>query len=166
MYEQTLYKIIEPVKVNNSDEKYSSSKIRKQIENGLFEEVSIALGREWEISGKVIKGDQRAREINFPTANIMPSDNILPKKGVYCVNALIDNKRYLGISNFGERPTVEGKKLLLETHIFNFNDDIYGKELTVEFLTFIREEKKFEGVDLLKKQIDMDSKKALEILGI
>jgi len=149
-------KIIEPVKVNNSDEKYSSSKIRKQIENGLFEEVSIALGREWEISGKVIKGDQRAREINFPTANIMPSDNILPKKGVYCVNAIIDNKRYLGISNFGERPTVEGKKLLLETHIFNFNDDIYGKELTVEFLTFIRPEQKFDNFEKLTEQIKKD----------
>ena len=151
-------KIIEPVKVDNSDEKYSSSKIRKQIENGLFEEVSIALGREWEISGHVIKGDQRAREINFPTANIMPSDNILPKKGVYCVNAKIDNKRYVGISNFGERPTVEGKKLLLETHIFNFNDDIYGKELTVEFLAFIRSEQKFENFEELTKQIQKDIK--------
>ena len=86
----------------------------------------------------------------------MPSDNILPKKGVYCVNAIINNKRYLGIANFGERPTVEGKKLLLETHIFNFNDDIYGKELTVEFLTFIRPEQKFDNFEKLTTQIKKD----------
>ena len=126
------------------------------IIEGNFIEVSKMLGRNWSMVGEVIKGDQKARAINFPTANIMPTDNILPKKGVYCVNAIIDNKRYVGISNFGERPTVEGKKLLLETHIFNFNDDIYGKELTVEFLTFIRPEQKFDNFEKLTEQIKKD----------
>ena len=93
---------------------------------------------------------------NFPTANVLPGNHILPMKGVYCVNAYIDKQKYYGISNFGERPTVDGKKLLLETHIFDFNRDIYGKELTVEFLTFIRPEQKFENFEELTIQIKKD----------
>ena len=148
--------IIDPIRDDNNDQKYSSSNIRDQIKTGLFEEVNSSLGYSWQMRGKVIKGSQRAGKINFPTANILPTDQILPLKGVYCVNAIIDNKKYCGISNFGERPTVNGSKLLLETHIFNFKDDIYGKELTVEFLTFIRSEKKFDNFEKLTQQIEKD----------
>ena len=112
------------------------------------------------MNGKIVEGDKRARKINFPTANIIPSSHILPKKGVYCVEVLLKNKRYLGIANFGERPTVDGTKLLLETHIFNFNQEIYGNDLTVQFLTFIRPEQKFVNFDELTKQIKTDVAKA------
>ena len=76
---------------------------------------------------------------------------------MYCIEAYVKNQKYLGISNFGERPTVDGSKLLLETHIFNFNEEIYGNELTVRFLTFIRPEKKFANFDELAKQIKKDT---------
>ena len=122
----------------------------------MFEKVSGSLGRHWHMSGKVILGDQRGQKNGFPTANLEPGKHILPLKGVYSVYAFIEGKQYKGIANFGARPTVDGTKLLLETHIFDFNGNIYGKELTVEFLTFIRDEKKFDNFALLTKQIQKD----------
>ena len=149
-------KVIEPVKLTNNDAKYTSSLIREQIKKGLFTEVNRALNRYWQMTGNIIKGDQRASKMDFPTANMFPPHQILPKYGVYCVNAIIENKKYCGISNFGQRPTVDGSKLLLETHLFGFNDNIYGKELTVEFLTFIRPEQKFKNFEKLTEQIKKD----------
>ena len=148
--------VIKPVIEVSSKQKYSSSIIRKQIKNGMFEEVSAALGRHWHMSGKVILGDQRGKKNGFPTANLKPGHHILPLKGVYCVYTSVDGKKHKGIANFGERPTVDGTKLLLETHIFDFNGNIYGKELTVEFLTFIRAEKNFDNFEKLKEQVKKD----------
>ena len=148
--------VIKPVIEANNQQKYSSSIIRKNIKNGMFEKVTEALGRNWHMSGEVILGDQRGKKNGLPTANLEPGHHILPLKGVYCVYALIDSKQHKGIANFGERPTVDGTKLLLETHIFDFNEDIYGKELTVEFLTFIRAEQKFENFEKLIEQIKED----------
>ena len=109
-----------------------------------------------------IKSDKKAIEINFPTGNMIPNQHILPKRGVYCVEVLLEGKKYKGVSNFGLRPTVDGSKLLLETHMFNFSEEIYGKELTVEFLTFIRSEQKFNNFEELTKQINKDIIKAKE----
>jgi riboflavin kinase / FMN adenylyltransferase len=148
--------IIAQVKNKKTNLKYSSSIIRKNINEGSFEKVSQALGRHWFMQGKIIKGNQKARLINFPTANMKPGNHILPKKGVYCVNVISNGNLYKGIANFGVRPTVKGVNLLLETHIFKFNRDIYGKELTVEFLTFIRSEKKFKDFKSLTTQIKKD----------
>ena len=141
-----------------NSEIYSSSSIRKFINDGNIENANLFLGRNWSMTGVVIEGDKRAREINFPTANINPPSIIHPKKGVYAVKTNYNNISFNGIANFGERPTVDGKKLLLEVHLFNFDKNIYGKELTVEFLAFIREEKKFGNFDLLTKQIQKDIK--------
>tara|TARA_Y100000741_G_scaffold131297_1_gene98831 strand:- start:306 stop:1235 length:930 start_codon:yes stop_codon:yes gene_type:complete len=151
---------IDILNINSTEKKFSSSYIRDLITNGNFENVSKMLGRNWSMVGEVIKGDQKARKINFPTANIKPDNKILPKKGVYCVEAIIDSKVYKAISNIGYRPTVDGSVLLLETHLFEFNHDIYGKELTVEFLAFIRAEKKFDNFQELTKQIQKDIKTA------
>ncbi|MDA9633037.1 riboflavin biosynthesis protein RibF [Pelagibacteraceae bacterium] len=148
--------IIGHVKNKKTNLKFSSSTIRKNINEGLFEKVSQALGRNWFMQGKIVKGSQKARLINFPTANMKPGNHILPKKGVYCVNVTFNGNLYKGIANFGERPTVKGVNLLLETHIFEFNKEIYGKELTVEFLTFIRSEKKFKDFKSLTTQIKKD----------
>jgi len=148
--------IIGHVKNKKTNLKFSSSTIRKNINEGLFEKVSQALGRNWFMQGKIVKGSQKARLINFPTANMKPGNHILPKKGVYCVNVTFNGNLYKGIANFGERPTVKGVNLLLETHIFEFNREIYGKELTVEFLTFIRSEKKFKDFKSLTTQINKD----------
>ena len=148
--------LVQSKMLKDGSDKYSSSIIRDNIRNGEMEKVNSALGRCWHMTGKIIEGDKRARKINFPTANVIPGKHILPRKGVYCVEAYINNEKYLGISNFGERPTVDGSKLLLETHIFNFNQEIYGNELTVQFLTFIRPEQKFANFDELAKQIKID----------
>ena len=148
--------IIKPVLDPLTSEIYSSSLVRKNIKNGNFERVSSLLGRNWIMQGTVIHGDQKASKINFPTANIIPSNLIKPKKGVYAVKVQYINKYINGIANFGVRPTIDGKKLLLEVNLFDFNQDIYGKELTVEFLTFIRDEKKFDNFTLLTEQIQKD----------
>ena len=153
--------IIRHVKNKKTNIKFSSSSIRENISKGLFEKVSEALGRNWHLQGKIIKGNQKARLINFPTANMRPGNHIIPKKGVYCVNVIVKDKLYKGIANFGERPTINGASLLLETHIFEFNEDIYGKELTVEFLTFIRPEKKYKDFKTLTSQIRKDVIKAI-----
>lgn len=152
--------IIGDVKNKTTNTKFSSSTIRRNIHQGSFEKVSQALGRNWFMEGKIIKGNQKARLINFPTANMKPGNHILPKKGVYCVNVKFRGNLYNGVANFGERPTVNGVNLLLETHIFEFNKNIYGKELTVEFLTFIRPEKKFKDFKSLTNQIKKDVIKA------
>jgi riboflavin kinase/FMN adenylyltransferase len=152
--------IIDHIKNKKTNVKFSSSIIRKDISDGSFEKVSQALGRHWFMQGKVIKGHQKARLINFPTANMKPGNHILPKKGVYCVNVILKGNVYKGIANFGERPTVKGVNLLLETHLFEFNSNFYGKQLTVEFLTFIRPEKKYKDFKRLTSQIQKDVKKA------
>ena len=158
--------LVNAVNIKNKKEKYSSSLIRKDIEDGNFENVSKSLGRYWHMTGKIVEGQKKARKINFPTANMEPDNHILPKKGVYCVEVVYSGKKYFGISNFGVRPTVGGSKLLLETHIFNFDEEIYGKELTVRFLTFIRSEQKFGNFDLLTEQIKKDIETAKDYLKI
>ena len=158
--------LVNAVNIKNKKEKYSSSLIRKDIEDGNFENVSKSLGRYWHMTGKIVEGQKKARKINFPTANMEPDNHILPKKGVYCVEVVYSGKKYFGISNFGVRPTVGGSKLLLETHIFNFDEEIYGKELTVRFLTFIRSEQKFGNFDLLTQQIKKDIETAKDYLKI
>ena len=158
--------LVNAVNIKNKKEKYSSSLIRKDIEDGNFENVSKSLGRYRHMTGKIVEGQKKARKINFPTANMEPDNHILPKKGVYCVEVVYSGKKYFGISNFGVRPTVDGSKLLLETHIFNFDEEIYGKELTVRFLTFIRSEQKFGNFDLLTEQIKKDIETAKDYLKI
>ena len=150
--------VISPIKEKSKNEVFSSSAIREAIKDGIIEKANLMLGRSWTMKGKVIHGDKRARKMNFPTANLLPHEQIYPKKGVYAVNILLNQRKLKGIANFGERPTVDGKKLLLEVNIFEFSEDIYGKHLTVEFLTFIREEKKFDSFPLLVKQITKDIK--------
>ena len=148
--------IIQPITSNHNSEVYSSSQIREAIRNGHMEKANLFLGRNWSMQGTVIEGGKRAGAMNFPTANIVPGELIHPKKGVYAIRARYIDKWINGIANFGERPTVDGKRLLLEAHLFEFDQNIYGKELTVEFLTFIREEKKFDNFALLSKQIRKD----------
>jgi len=148
--------VIDPIKDSSRNEVFSSSTIRESLKGGIIEKANMMLGRSWTMEGEVVHGDKRAREMNFPTANLLPHDQIYPLKGVYAVNILINQNKFEGIANFGERPTIDGKKLLLEVHLFDFDQDIYGKHLTVEFLTFIRGEKKFDSFSLLVQQIKKD----------
>ena len=156
--------VVNSIKSNENDTIFSSSVIREKIKNDKFEDVKKYLGRHWSIKGKVQEGDKRARKMNFPTANILSPNTILPKKGVYVVRVIIDKVYYSGIANFGRRPTFGGKKVLLEVHIFDFQKEIYGAELTVEFINFIREEIKFDNLDQLKNQVETDKEKAKSFL--
>ena len=109
---------------------------------------------------KRLFGRKIGRKIGFPTCNIELNNYVIAKPGVYAVNILLKNnkKKFKGIANLGFRPTFNQKKLLLEVHIFNFSRNLYNKHLTIEFLDFIRKEKKFKNVRQLKKQINLDLK--------
>ena len=152
------YKIIKPQPLTIKQKIISSSLIRKYLQNGELNKVNQLLKRNWSIDGKVQKGRQIGKKIGFPTANIDIKDYVLAKPGVYAVKARkMKNSNYIkGIANLGYRPTFDGKKILLEVHLFNFSGNLYNKYLRIEFLKFIRAEKKFKNVDQLKKQIKID----------
>ena len=122
------------------------------------------LGRPYTFSGKVVYGQQLGRTIGVPTANLWIPKQRLPIAGVYAVKCLLGGKSFNGIANMGIRPTVDGSKPVLEIHIFNFSKSIYGYRLTVEFKNKLRDEKKFDNIDLLKEQILKDISQAKKIL--
>jgi len=152
------YKIIKPQPSLIKKRVISSSLIRKYLQIGKLKDANKLLKRNWSITGRVQKGKQLGKKIGFPTANIDIKDYILAKPGVYAVKTQKQkSSNYIkGIANLGYRPTFNGKKILLEVHLFNFYGNLYNKYLTVEFLKFIRSEKKFKSVEQLKKQIKTD----------
>ena len=159
------YQIIKPKPLYKNKKIISSTLIRKYLENGKLDKANKFLDREWSIEGKVIKGRQLGKKIGFPTANIDIKSYIVAKPGVYAVKAKKENttKFIKGIANLGYRPTFNQKKILLEVHLFNFSENLYNKYLTVNFLKFIRKEKKFKNIGQLKKQIKIDLQKARKI---
>ena len=152
------YKIINPKPLVKKNKIISSTLIRKLINKGKINEANFLLNRNWSIQGEVQKGRRLGKKIGYPTANIDLNDYILPRLGVYAVKVYINNnnKFYRGISNLGYRPTFNQKKILLEVHLFNFSGNLYNKYLSVEFLKFIRKEKKFKNVNQLRSQIKTD----------
>tara|TARA_B100001057_G_scaffold428099_1_gene453313 strand:+ start:1460 stop:2392 length:933 start_codon:yes stop_codon:yes gene_type:complete len=152
------YKIIKPKPLLIKKRIISSTLIRNYLKKGNLDKVNKFLDRKWSVIGKVQKGKQLGKKIGFATANIDIKDYVLACPGVYAVRAKthIKNKFEKGIANLGYRPTFKGKKILLEVHLFNFSGNLYNKYLTVEFLKFIRKEKKFKNVEQLKKQIKID----------
>ena len=134
----------------------SSTLIRKKISLGKIKETKELLNREWNIKGKVIKGNRRGRKIGFPTCNIKLNDYIVPRLGVYAVKAKGTKFNKKGIANVGYRPTFNGQNLLLEVNIFGINKNLYNKDINVSFIKFLRPEKKFKGLEQLKKQIQID----------
>ena len=136
----------------------SSTIIRNLLEKGDLNRANKFLGREWTIDGIVQKGRQVGKKIGFPTCNIDIKDYVLAQPGVYAVRVLRkkNQKKLSGIANLGYRPTFNQKKILLEVHLFNFSGNLYNKLLSVQFLKFIRKEKKFKNVDQLRKQIKSD----------
>lgn len=144
--------------------KIGSSGVRDAIVNGDMARAETLLGRYWTISGKVVEGQQLGRTLNFPTANIMLGEYVEPKNGVYAVKCYIDGICHGGVANYGRRPTVGASEPLLEVHLLDFDGDLYGQFLEVSFIDFIRDEKKFDGLDALKAQIQCDSDRARCIL--
>ena len=152
------YKVVKPKPLIKNKKIVSSSLIRNFLENGYLEKANKLLNRNWTIEGVVKKGRQVGKKIGFPTCNIDIHDYQLAKPGVYAVKVLRKNSnKYLkGIANLGYRPTFNQKKLLLEVHLFNFSGNLYNKLLSVQFLKFIRKEKKFKNVNQLTRQIKSD----------
>ena len=141
------------------DNRISSSRIRKAITDNDIDKATDLLGKPLRVNSRIIHGQQNGRKIGFHTANQKLLNNSV-LKGVYLTKTYIDNKTYYGVTNAGTRPTIDGKNKLLETHIFDFNEYIYNKHITVEILDFIRPEKKFASFDELKNQIALDIKTA------
>ena len=137
-------------------ERVSSTRIREALTENNFEKANKFLGRPFTYSGKVVYGNQLGGQLGIPTANLWLPKNKLPISGVYIVKALLDKKKLRGIANMGIRPTVGGESPVLEVHLLNFSEKIYGKRLTVEFLKKVRDEKKFENLNALKDQIFKD----------
>ena len=152
------YKLVNPKPLIIKNKVISSTLIRKLIQNGELNSANKILKRNWSIEGTVEKGRMMGKKIGFPTCNIDIKNYILAKTGVYAVKAKVKTSRkfYKGIANLGYRPTFNQKKLLLEVNLFNFSGNLYNKKLSVEFLKFIRGEKKFNGIEDLRNQIKRD----------
>jgi len=154
---------IPPVTVNG--ELVSSTTIRRAVEGGDLAKAAAMLGREYTVLGTVVRGDDLGRKIGFPTANLSAHNEQFPPNGVYLAEANLDGVVYRGVINLGYRPTVSRGKSerTLEIHLLDFERKIYGKDLEVRFMRYLRPEKKFESVEALARQIDLDVKQAREL---
>jgi len=154
------YKIIKPQPLILNNKVISSTYIRSLLERGNLKKTNKLLSRNWSIEGMVEKGRQQGKKVGFPTCNIDIKDYVIAMPGVFAVKIKRKNSnKYLnGIANLGYRPTFNQKKILLEVHIFDFSGNLYNKYLSVEFIKFIRKERKFKNVNQLRKQIQSDLK--------
>ncbi len=163
-------------KIMEGDHIYSSTNIRDSLRAGDVRAAADQLGHWWHVEGHVLRGDQRGRTLNFPTANLSMTDYIKPKRGVYAVRVIIDKADsgpdsekargvWHGVANMGSRPTFGKDDLMLEAYIFDFDFDIYGLPIRVEFVDYIRPEQKFDGLDSLREQIEKDCVDAKKILA-
>ena len=144
------------------EQRVSSTRIRECLLANDFNEAKELLGRPYTFSGKVVFGKQLGSQLGVPTANLWLPKNKLPIAGVYIVKVLFEGKEFGGIANMGTRPTVDGQTPVLEVHILEFSQRIYGKKITVEFCKKVRDERKFDGLEALKEQIFKDISTAKE----
>lgn len=159
---------VQPVKADN-EEIYSSTRIRQYLTEGAPDKAARLLGRPWEVDGRVERGDRRGHTLGFPTANLSLGEYLLATLGVYAVQAGIDQGQDTdwrpGVANLGRRPTVDGNRVQLEVHFFDFDGDLYDQHLRVRLIKFLRKEKKFDGLADLKAQIADDSLQARHLLS-
>lgn len=161
---------VEEISVQDiEDVAVSSTKIRNALNKGDIETANSYLGYNYYITGAVVKGKGLGKQLGFPTANIAIQENykLIPENGVYVVTSVIDHKQVYGMMNIGTNPTVNGTQQSIEVNFFNFNKDIYGQIIKVEILKRLRDEHKFESVELLKSQLETDkliSKKYIDSL--
>jgi riboflavin kinase/FMN adenylyltransferase len=157
---------VEALPLVGGDAKVASSAIREAISAGAMEEAARALTRPWAIEGVVQRGFARGRDFGFATANIALGEYLRPRLGIYAVRVRIDDARRDGVASVGVNPTVGAlPEPLLETHIFDFDGDLYGKMIEVEMIAFVREEKHFDDVELMKREMAEDSAKARAALA-
>ena len=147
-------------------ERVSSSAIRTHLANGEFASASRLLGRAFSIGGHVVRGAQLGRKLGYPTANIRLGRRVSPVGGIFAVRVHGIGRRAMpGVASLGIRPTVNGTEPLLEAHLFDFDGDLYGKRIDVEFVAKLRDEAKFADLDTMVKQIDRDAAEARAILA-
>lgn len=144
----------------------SSTKIRSALKTNDLDTANTFLGRNYEIRGKVIRGDSLGKSLGFPTANIEVKEDykLIPAKGVYAVEVEFYGSKFFGMLNLGTRPTVDGKEKRIEVNIFNFDQEIYGETLIIRFLHFVRIEEKFSDIQELKEQLGRDKKEILNLI--
>ena len=146
---------------NIDGERVSSTRVREVLAAGDLASAESLLGRPYRMSGRVAHGDKRGRTIGFPTANIFLHRSATPVQGVFVVELFgVEGEPVRGVANVGNRPTVDGTRSLLEVHLFDFDRDIYGRHVQVDFLHKIRAERRFESIDALRRQIEDDATKA------
>ena len=146
------------------EEPVHSTRVRKAVVEGELDFVIKLLGRPYSIIGRVVRGDGLGRQLGFPTANINDENQIHPPNGVYAIRAKLENRLYGGILNMGMRPTVDGLNYQIEAHLFNFNEDVYGREIEIFFIKKVRDEQKFPDMDRLVNQINHDVEIARSML--
>lgn len=144
--------------------KVGSTRIREDLDKGDLKEANFLLGREYTITGKVIRGNGIGKKLGFPTANIDFTQYLLPKLGVYFTKVIINDKEYYGMTNVGKKPTFPDNKITLETYIFDFDEDLYGKIIGIKFIQFLRDEYYFSNKDDLIDQIKQDRIQVLQII--
>ena len=143
----------------------SSTHIRKLIEQGDMDSAAEFLGHPHILGGYVVAGRQLGRTIGVPTANILiPEEVVMPRRGVYATECLVDGLRYKAVTNIGSRPTVEGHQTRAESWLLDFEGDLYGKHVTMLFHKFLRPEQKFSSLEELKQQIQQDAAQAKTLL--
>jgi len=153
---------IDPVRYK--DFVVSSTRVRRLIGEGRVDEAGALLGHHYAVDGTVVQGQKRGRELGFPTANLCAENELVPPAGVYATTANIDGLAYPAMTNIGTRPTFEsGQEHTIETHVLDFNKDMYGAKLRLGFVQRLRDEKKFDGVDALKAQIEADRSRAKDL---
>ena len=145
----------------------SSTKIRNSINEGDIKTTEKYLGRYFNLTGKVVKGDGLGKKINYPTANIFIEETykIIPKDGVYLIETIIKDKLFNGMMNIGHRPTIGTNIKSIEVHLFNFNEDIYDQVISVKMISKIREEKKFSSIQALQEQLVKDENYCLKLIN-
>jgi riboflavin kinase/FMN adenylyltransferase len=153
---------IDPVRYK--DFVVSSTRVRRLVSEGRVDEAGALLGHYYALDGTVVQGQKRGRELGFPTANLCPENELVPPAGVYATTANIDGMSYPALTNIGTRPTFEsGEESVIETHVLDMNKDMYGAKLRLGFVQRLRDEKKFDGVDALKAQIEADRARARDL---
>ena len=150
------FAVEETATIKHNQIRISSTRIRECLQQNNLEETKKLLGRSYSISGKIVRGQQRGRTINFPTINILPNRSKSPVSGVFAVKVKLSGQTYFGICNAGHKPTVNGREFLFETHIFDFEKDVYEQFAEIVFLKHVRPEKKFNSFAELKDQIEKD----------
>lgn len=147
---------------------YSSSTVRKLLQQGEVLRASVVLGRPYQLEGRVTQGRQNGRKLGFPTANLSPTNaqKLIPRSGVYATRVVMDGRMFPAMTNVGTRPTLNnGRDVTIETHIFDFEGDLYGQLLTLQFVDRLRDEQRFETLAALVHQLNVDARQARRLLA-